>query len=206
MVEMHLLSVNVDFSYDPIFALGVVASFDRFMQGYKPEADKDSIFQALCKALGVDPSHYRAEAQRLQDIASHLSESDLLAWFKDARVPTGAEDIQSTLQAIATNPRFKYSRLFAIGLFTVLESASPETVKDNQKLTESLNQMAEALQVSADKVQKDLELYRSSLEKMAQAQSVLDDILKAERKKREQQAQPPEAAVTPPDNPQASSS
>ncbi|HAX86545.1 MAG TPA: photosystem II biogenesis protein Psp29, partial [Cyanobacteria bacterium UBA11370] len=33
MVEMHLLSVNVDFRYDPIYALGVVTSFNRFMQG-----------------------------------------------------------------------------------------------------------------------------------------------------------------------------
>ncbi|MER3587246.1 MAG: photosystem II biogenesis protein Psp29, partial [Mastigocladus sp. ERB_26_1] len=44
MVEMHLLAVNVDFSYNPIFALGVVTSFDRFMQGYQPESDRESIF------------------------------------------------------------------------------------------------------------------------------------------------------------------
>ena len=30
MVEMHLLSVNVDFSYDSIYALGVVTTFDRY--------------------------------------------------------------------------------------------------------------------------------------------------------------------------------
>ncbi|MFM6203351.1 MAG: photosystem II biogenesis protein Psp29, partial [Dolichospermum sp.] len=48
MVEMHLLSVNVDFSYDAIYALGVVTTFDRFMEGYQPEQDQESIFQAIC--------------------------------------------------------------------------------------------------------------------------------------------------------------
>ena len=40
MVEMHLLFVNTDFSYDAIYALGVVTAFDRFMQGYRPEHDR----------------------------------------------------------------------------------------------------------------------------------------------------------------------
>ena len=39
MVEMHLLDVNADFKYDPIYALGVVTTFDRFMEGYKPSED-----------------------------------------------------------------------------------------------------------------------------------------------------------------------
>lgn len=45
------------------------------------------------------------------------------------------------------------------------------------------------LALPADKVDKDLELYRSNLDKMAQAQEVMKDILAAERKKREQRAQ-----------------
>jgi photosystem II biogenesis protein Psp29 len=203
MVEMHLLSVNVDFRYDPIFALGVTTSFDRFMQGYKPEADKDSIFQALCKALGVDSHQYRGQAQRLMEIISGFSQDDLVAWFNQSKVPGGADDLQPYIQAIATNPNFKYSRLFAIGLFTLLEKISPDTIKDNEKLQQSLTQMAEALNVPADKVQKDLELYRSNLEKMEQAKIVLEDILKADRKKREQQEQSPESVATPPDSSQA---
>jgi hypothetical protein len=39
--------------------------------------------------------------------------------------------------------------------------------------------------LSEDKLQKDLDLYRSNLEKMTQARIVMEDTLKAERKKRE---------------------
>jgi photosystem II biogenesis protein Psp29 len=55
LVEMHLLSVNVDFHYDPIYALGVVTSFEKFMEGYRP-GRINRIFLMLCaKRLTVIP-------------------------------------------------------------------------------------------------------------------------------------------------------
>ncbi|NJR65127.1 MAG: photosystem II biogenesis protein Psp29, partial [Leptolyngbyaceae cyanobacterium CRU_2_3] len=70
MVEMHLLSVNADFSYNPIYRLGVVTAFDRFMQGYRPEEDINSIFNALCQALQEDPQQYRQEAEQIRSEAT----------------------------------------------------------------------------------------------------------------------------------------
>ena len=51
LVEMHLLSVNADFHYEPIYALGVVNSFDRFMQGYQPEPNtpEAELYQTFLK-------------------------------------------------------------------------------------------------------------------------------------------------------------
>ena len=65
MVEMHLLSTNVDFAYNPIYALGVVSSFDRFMTSYRPETDKQSIFVALCQSMGGNAEQYRSEERRV---------------------------------------------------------------------------------------------------------------------------------------------
>jgi photosystem II biogenesis protein Psp29 len=107
-----------------------------------------------------------------------------------------AGDFHNTVAAIANNPTFKYSRLFAIGLYTLLEQADLELVNDEKQRNEALKQMASALHLPEDKLQKDLELYRSNLEKMAQVQSVMEDAIKAERKKREQRAQDKERAAT----------
>ncbi|MBD2042052.1 photosystem II biogenesis protein Psp29 [Microcoleus sp. FACHB-672] len=189
MVEMHLLSVNVDFRYDPIYALGVVSSFERFMQGYIPEQDKPSIFNAICQALEDDPQRYQHDGQRLQEFVSRLSPSELVAWLSQSSLPAEAGDLQEHLLGIAHNSHFKYSRLFAIGLFTLLELASPDLVKDDKQRVEAQQKICEALHLPADKLQKDLELYRSNLEKMAQARIVLADVLSADRKKREQRAQ-----------------
>lgn len=189
MVEMHLLSVNVDFRYDPIYALGVVTSFDRFMQGYTPENDKISIFNALCQAIGDEPQKYRQDAEKLMALAQSMSPQDLVACLSQVSLPAHASDIQEHLLALANNPSFKYSRLFAIGLFTLLEIAGPDFVKDDQQRTEALQKISAALHLPVDKLLKDLDLYRSNLEKMAQARAVLEDALRAERKKREERLQ-----------------
>ncbi|MHC5613325.1 MAG: photosystem II biogenesis protein Psp29 [Nostoc sp.] len=198
MVEMHLLSVNIDFSYNPIYALGVVTTFDRFMEGYQPERDQESIFNALCRAIENDPQRYRQDAERLQTLAKALPIKDLIAWLGQTTHLDRDTDLQGHLQAIANNPNFKYNRLFAIGVFSLLELSDPELVKDEKQLTEALKAIAAGLHLSDDKLNKDLELYRSNLDKMAQALVVMADMLSADRKKREQRKQQSTTPVAPP--------
>lgn len=198
MVEMHLLSVNVDFRYDAVYALGVVTTFDRFMQGYQPDRDKESIYNALCQSVEGDPQRYRQDAERLQSAAAQTNLSDVLAQLSH---PSDSSSLVNELQAIASQEKFKYSRLFAIGLYALLEQMDAELVRDEKRRTEALEQFSQALHLPADKVQKDLELYRSNLEKVMQAQIVLQDILKADRKKKEERAKAKDAVATPPSDP-----
>ncbi len=197
MVEMHLLSVNADFKYDSIYALGVVTTYDRFMQGYKPDEDKESIYNALIKSVEEDPQKYRQDAQKLEELAKNISAKDLVANLSQKRLGNDS-DVQALLESIANNPSFKYSRLFAIGLYTLLESSDPEMVKDEKLRNEALKTIADSLNLSEDKLSKDLDLYRSNLDKMAQAAIVMADMIAADRKRREQRAQNSETKVTPP--------
>ena len=185
MVEMHLLSVNVDFSYNAVYALGVVTSFDRFMDGYQPEQDQESIFRAICQAVEQDPHRYRQDASRLQALAASLPAKDLIAGLSQATSLNQDVDLQKQLEVVAGNTNFKYSRLFGIGLFALLVQSDPELVKDDQRKAEALKAIANGLHLSEDKLIKDLELYSSNLEKMAQALIVMADIVSADRKKRD---------------------
>jgi photosystem II biogenesis protein Psp29 len=187
MVEMHLLSVYADFRYDPIYALGIVTAFERFMLGYHPEADKKAIFQAVISAVGGDPQKYQQDAEKILTAVKDLSLPDLISWVSDPN--------NSSMQAIATNSKFKYSRLFAIGLYTLLETAIADIIKDDKQRNEGLKQIASALNISTDKLLKDLDLYRSNLEKLAQARIALADAMEAERKKREKRAQEQAAKI-----------
>jgi len=200
MVEMHLLSVNVDFSYNPIYALGVVTAFERFMQGYQPEKDKESIFNALCQAVEGDPKRYRQDAERLGLFAKNASTPELMAWLRGETHKEEVGDLQQQiLEAIAHNPNFKYSRLFAIGVFGLLELSDPALVKDEKQRVEALKTIAATLNISEDKLNKDLELYRANVEKMEQALATIADMLSADRKKRQQQTPDKGIAVTTPD-------
>ncbi|MBF2072182.1 MAG: photosystem II biogenesis protein Psp29 [Synechococcales cyanobacterium C42_A2020_086] len=197
MVEMHLLSVNADYRYDPVYGLGVVTAFDRFMQGYRPDADKPAIFDALCRSIETDPQRYRQDAEQLQSEAVSWTSEKFLDQVRHlSEAPT--DGIFGALRSVADNPKFKYSRLFAIGLYTLLEIMDPDLLKDEKQRNEALQTVSEALKLSADKMQKDLELYRSNLEKVAQARIVMEDILKADRKKKEERAKAKDAMTTPP--------
>jgi photosystem II biogenesis protein Psp29 len=203
MVEMHLLSVNADFRYDPIYGLGVATTFERFMQGYRPDTDRDSIFNALCQSLPDDPQRYHHDAEQMRSTAASTNADDFLAQVK--ALPEGAQSgLLEILQPIAANPSFKYSRLFAIGLYSLLETMHPELVQDEAKRNAAIQTLASGLKLSDEKMQKDLELYRSNLEKLTQARQVMEDILKADRKKKEERAKAKELAAVPPqDSPSA---
>ena len=189
LVEVHLLQVNVDFGYDPVFALGVVTSFERFMQGYQPESDKTAIFQALSRAVGYDPEQLQRDAQEIQaGLLEGVWDEQLLAITPESDLVLPNARLTTTLQAIRHNPKFKYSRLWAIGLYTLLTEANRQLLSAEEKRDQVLGTLATYLNLSADKLQKDLELYRSNLDKVDQLLKVLEETAEAERKKREKQA------------------
>jgi len=186
LVEMHLLSVNVDFAYDPIYALGVVTTFDRFMESYLPEGDKASIFDAICRSVGGSPEQYRQDAEVVKASVAGMTLDDFKAQFDNLAESTQAEGLKGQLANVAARDNFKYNRPFGIGLYTLVESvAGADALKDKDTVEALLKTWSERLGISADKLQKDLELYRSNIDKMVQAQAVMEDILAAERKKRE---------------------
>lgn len=182
LVELHLLSVNADFRYDPIYAVGVITSFERFMQGYRPEQDKSSIFSGICRSVGADPDQYRRDAETLITAAKGLS---LDGFIQSA----GDNQIVAALNAIASSGKFKYSRLFAVGLYTLLAEADPSITQEKEKRDQILAKIAETLHLPNEKMQKDLDIYRGNLDKMDQLLTVIEDALEAERKKRQQKEQ-----------------
>jgi photosystem II biogenesis protein Psp29 len=197
MVEMHLLSTNVDFAYDPIYALGVVSSFDRFMASYRPETDKQSIFVALSESMGGNAEQSRKDAAEVQEFARSMQGQDIINWLTHPTTEGTGAQLASTIGSIVSNPKFKYSRLFGIGLFTILEQAAPDLLKDEKKRQDAILQIGEAMHLPTEKVQKDLDTYRSNLDKLVQMEAVMSDLAEAERKKREKRAQEKVAATTP---------
>ena len=185
LVEMHLLSVNVDFKTDPIYYLGVVTSFERLMQGYRPEKDKESIFNALCRSIGGDPQVYKEQARSLLELATNKSSDDLIAWLESPQSEEGIDNIIEPIKAIAQNPNFKYSRLFGVGLYTLIEKANADLLAEEKERNKTFTLLAEKLNLPEEKLKKDIDLYRSSLEKMNQLLQVIEDVLQADRKQRE---------------------
>ena len=189
LVEMHLLSVNADFKPDPIYYLGIVTSFERLMQGYEPEGDKEKIFNALCTSTDADPETYKSQAGTLLSIAKDKSTSELIEWLNNPESGDDTGYIVEPIRSISTNDNFKYSRPFAIGIYTLLEESDIELVKDKEKLDATIDTIVDNFGISGDKMKKDLDLYRGNLEKMSQLLKVIEDVLEASRKQRKKREQ-----------------
>ncbi|NJM45169.1 MAG: photosystem II biogenesis protein Psp29 [Alkalinema sp. RU_4_3] len=188
MVEMHLLSVHQNFVYDALYALGITTTFDRFMQSYRPESDVAPIFSALCSSVGLDSAKVRSDSERLLGALAGASWEGLLKGDVSGELGTVMGQVQN-------NPNFKYSRLFAIGAYRVMEEIDADALKDNEKFKTAVEAVATTLKLIPDKVQKDLELYRGNLDKLNAAAVAIADTIAADRKKRAEREQERAAAA-----------
>ena len=135
------------------------------------------------------PQTYKSQAGTLLSLAKDKSTSDLIAWLSNPEAGDDTGYIVEPIKAIASNDSFKYSRPFAIGIYTLLEESDSELVKDQEKRNATLDTIIENFGFTGDKMKKDLELYRGNLEKMTQLLKVIEDVLEASRKQREKREQ-----------------
>jgi photosystem II biogenesis protein Psp29 len=193
MVELHLLSVNQTFAYDGIFALGAVTAFDRFMAGYHPVSDREPIFIALTQSLNLSLEKLRQDGNEINQLAER-SPSEVLSLLTSLESTTDLAPLTAQIREIASKEKFKYSRFFGIGLFTLLEICQPDEVKDSSKRLELLTTVGNTTKIG-DRFAKDIDLYLSNLEKVEQGRQMMADMAEAERKKREKAAKPVEPLI-----------
>nr|GMC76947.1 protein THYLAKOID FORMATION1, chloroplastic [Ipomoea batatas] len=188
IVQQHLMRYKKSYQYDPVFALGFVTVYDRLMEGYPTEEDKEAIFKAYIKALNEEPEQYRADAQKLEAWARSQDANSLVDFSsREGEVESILKDIS---KRAGSKNSFSYSRFFAIGLFRLLElsNATDPTI---------LEKLCAALNVNKQSVDRDLDVYRNLLSKLVQAKELLKEYVAREKKKRgERESQKSNEAVT----------
>ncbi|MEY3749931.1 MAG: hypothetical protein RLZZ186_350 [Cyanobacteriota bacterium] len=183
LVELHLLSHQKGFAADGFFAVGLTQVFDSFSEGYRPEAQRDPLFLALCSATGFDGTQLRAMANEARQAAGHHSVDEVKGWLSNRG--EGAPALIAGLLQGVQRPDFHYSRLVAVGLLSLLQSAQGSDAMDPQALRTAAHEIGESMGLIKDRVDKDLSLYAGNIEKMSQAVELMEETLAAERRRRE---------------------
>jgi len=185
LVELHLTTVNSAFVYDPFFALGLVTLYNGLMEAYPSPEQREAIFTALCKALHLKPEVVRKNAHDLLEL---LRSGDPQQRYNLLCLKPEAEDVgglKAILQRM-TQPPYAYSRVLAVGLYTAYEAVAASLYKDPEERTRHfLEEVIGKLPFSPERVRKDLELYRSSLDRLKQARAVVEEMVKAARRQQE---------------------
>ena len=89
-----------------------------------------------------------------------------------------------------------------MGLLTLLQKAAGADAVEPAALRQSAHEIGEAMGLLKSRLDKDLSLYATNVEKMAQAVELMEETVAADRRRRERQleiaAQPAAAAPVPP--------
>ena len=194
LVELHLLSHQKGFEPNSLFAVGLIQVFDAFAKGYRPSEHREALLAALCSANGFDATSLRQQAEAARQAMGHHSVEAVQQWI--AAAGDGAPEPLASSLASIRRPDFHYSRLMAVGLLSLLEQAQGAEALDPSALRASAHELAVAMGLMQERVDKDISLYAANLEKMAQAVELMEETVAADRRRRERSQAPTEAPAT----------
>ena len=159
LVELHLLSHQDNFIKTPVFAAGLKEIFNKFTIGYKPSEHIDQLFNAVCNCNGFNPEEINRMSEQLITQVNSIEKSKLNEYILTLK----DENIEKSY----------YSRINAIGVYKLVSQLSYFKDLETKEVEEELSNISNLLGYSYSRVEKDISLYKSNIEKMKQALEIL---------------------------------
>ena len=159
LVELHLLSHQKNFKKDSIFSTGLKEIFSKFTSGYKPSEHVTKLFDAICNCNGFNPTEINNSSEQLVSKAKSFSKEDLNSFLSKTNNDNKGYDY--------------YSRINAIGIYKLVTDLPYHKNLTDEELNLEMTKISELLGYQKDRVEKDISLYKSNIEKMKQALEII---------------------------------
>ena len=169
LVELNLLNHQNEFTQDYLFCIGLTETFKELMKGYQPQKHLDLLFESLC-------SSSKFEAKEINEI-SQKSQKE----FKD-KTP---KDILKLLIE-KSNSKLYPSRILNLAIYILISNAQDLKEKDESEKNKMISNIFEELNLSTNKAEKDIGIYKSSISKMQQAKELIEELrIKAKKEQKQ---------------------
>ena len=159
LVELNLLNHQNEFKQDFLFSVGLTETFKELMKGYKPEKRLDLLFESLCSSTNF-------EANEIQEISKKSRKE-----FRDK----SSKDILKLLSE-KSNPKIYPSRMLNLGIYLLISDSQDFQEKNESEKNKIISDIFEKLNLSIDKAEKDIGIYKSSITKMEQAKELIQEL------------------------------
>ena len=159
LVELHLLSHQKNFKHDAIFATGLNEIFSKFTNGYKPEEHIGKLFDAICNCNGFNPTEIKTSSKQLINKAKEFTKEDLINFL-------------STKENENKENNY-YSRINAIGIYKLITEIPDFKDVKEEDLNKEITNISNSLGYQYSRVEKDISMYKSNIEKMKQALEII---------------------------------
>ncbi len=180
LVELHLLSQKNDFKQNGLFAIGLTTVFSKFTEGYKPKDHLEKLFEALCSSTGLNSNELITTAERLISEAKSQNLSEIKKLFLE-EASEAPISLKNEIHSIRAN-NLNYTRLYSIGILTLLNEAKKDS-DESSEVYKIAPKLSEGIGFSISRVEKDLLIYKSGLEKQNQAIELIQETISREKKK-----------------------
>jgi len=159
LVELHLLSHQQNFKQNSIFAIGLKEIFSNFTNGYKPKEHINKLFNALCNCNGFNPDEINKQSEELINNLNSMSKISLKEYLLNIK------DINKD--------KNYYSRINAIGIYKLVSELKYCKDFKEAEIKKELYSISDLLDYQESRVEKDISLYKSNIEKMEQALEII---------------------------------
>ena len=168
LVELNLLNHQNEFTQDYLFCVGLTETFKELMKGYKPEKHLNLLFESLCSSTNF-------EAKEINEISEKSK--------KEFKNKTSKEIFKLLIEK--SNSKLYPSRILNLGIYILISNSQDIKEKNESDTNKMTSDIFEKLGLSANKAEKDIGIYKSTISKMEQAKELIEELRIKDKKKDE---------------------
>ena len=166
LVELNLLNHQNEFTQDYLFCIGLTETFKELMQGYQPDKHLDLLFESLCSSTNF-------EAKEINEISEKSR--------KEFKNKTSKEILELLIEK--SNSKLYPSRILNLGIYILISNSQDFKEKNESDTNKMTSDIYEKLSLSANKAEKDIGIYKSTISKMEQAKELIEELRIKDKKK-----------------------
>ena len=170
LVELNLLNHQNEFTQDYLFCVGLSETFKELTKGYEPAKHLDILFESLCNSTNFKANEIKETSQKSQKEFKDKSSNDILKILKEK-----------------DTSKLYPSRILNLAIDILISNAQDLKEKDESETNKMISDIFEKLNLSANKAEKDIGIYKSSISKMEQAKELIEELRSKEKKKEQKQ-------------------
>jgi len=166
LVELNLLNHQNEFEQDHFFCVGLTETFKELTKGYKPEKHLDSLFESLCSSTNFQAKEIKEISQITLKEFKNKPSDNILKLLKEK-----------------SNSKLYPSRILNLGMYILISNSKDSEKKDESEIIKVMSEIFKKLNLSIDKAEKDIGIYKSSISKMQQAKELIEELKIKDKKK-----------------------
>ena len=166
LVELNLLNHQNEFTQDFLFCIGLTETFKELMKGYKPEKHLDLLFESLCSSTNFKSKEIAEISQKSKDEFNEKSSKDVLKILKEK-----------------SNPKLYPSRILNLGIYILIANSKDFKGGNDSEMNNIITDIFKSLNLSVNKADKDIGIYKSSITKMKQAKELIEELRIKDKRK-----------------------